>query len=155
MICNIEDIKGNIHTLDFDNLQSTFINADCIKAMKAMPDKCVGLSIVDPPYGGVTQGGYCVNNSAVLAKNKEYHNSLWGMSAPPREYFEELFRVSKNQIIWGGNYFVDNLYPSQCWVVWDKDNGDNYYADVELAWTSLIAEQGSSNTSGRGCFKRI
>ena len=105
--------------------------------MKEFPDKYFDLAIVDPPYGGVTQGGYMSNTSSVLAKNKEYHTSLWSMKAPTLEYFKELFRVSSEQIIWGGNYFVDNLKPSQCWIVWDKDNGENHYADCELAWTSF------------------
>ena len=114
-----------------------FYNMDCMDGMKEFPDKYFDLAIVDPPYGGVTQGGYMSNTSSVLAKNKEYHTSLWSMKAPTLEYFKELFRVSSEQIIWGGNYFVDNLKPSQCWIVWDKDNGENHYADCELAWTSF------------------
>lgn len=77
------------------------------------------------------------NTSSVLAKNKDYHLSLWGMDKPSQEYFDELKRVSKNQVIWGGNYFASMLGDSQCWLVWDKENGKNHYADCELAWTSF------------------
>ena len=114
-----------------------FENRDCMDGMKDYPDNYFGLAIVDPPYGGVTQGGYMSNTSSVLAKNKDYHLSLWGMDKPSQEYFDELKRVSKNQVIWGGNYFASMLGDSQCWLVWDKENGKNHYADCELAWTSF------------------
>ena len=119
---------------------NSFINANCMDYLRQMPDKCVDLAITDPPYGeGVSKGGYMnkPRSNDVLAKNKDYHLSLWSMARPTEEYFRELQRVSKNQIIWGGNYFADLLPPSQCWIVWDKDNGENDFADCELAWTSF------------------
>ena len=61
----------------------------------------------------------------------------WDNERPTKEYFDELMRISKNQIIWGGNYFADLLPATSCWVVWDKDNGISYQADCELAWTSF------------------
>ena len=81
-----------------------FYNEDCMNGMKSFPDKYFDLAICDPPYGGVTQGGYMVNPHTCdkLAKAKEYHLSLWSMGRPTQEYFSELIRVSKNQIIWGG-----------------------------------------------------
>lgn len=85
----------------------------------------------------LVRGGYMSNNSSVLAKNKDYHLSLWEMERPQKDYFAELRRVSKHQIIWGGNYFANLLPNSQCWIVWDKENGENDFADAELAWTSF------------------
>ena len=114
-----------------------FYNMDCMEGMKEFPDKYFDLAIVDPPYGGVTKGGYMSNTSSVLAKNKDYHLSLWDMDKPDEKYFTELRRVSKNQIIWGGNYFASLLSDSQGWIVWDKENGENHFADAELAWTSF------------------
>lgn len=117
-----------------------FYNMDCMEGMKGFPDKYFDLAIVDPPYGGVTQGGYMTNKvSGGVAKNRnDYHLSLWQCEKPNKEYFEELFRVSKNQIIWGGNYYATMLFDSQCWIVWDKEKPAGVsYADVELAWTSF------------------
>ena len=108
--------------------------------MKEFPDKYFELAIVDPIYGDVTQGGYTSNPHTTdkLAKAIDYHLSIWSQQKTPREYFKELFRVSKNQIIWGGNYFQTSINSdSQGWIVWDKENGDNNFADCELAWTSF------------------
>ena len=123
-----------------DELLNKLILGDCMDYMKKMPDKYYDLAIVDPPYGGVTQGGYATNKiSGGVARNRnDYHLALWAHEAPGKEYFDELLRVSKNQIIWGGNYFAHLLPPSQCWVVWDKEKPDGvYYADCELAWASF------------------
>lgn len=115
-----------------------FYNMDCMKGMKEFPDKYFDLAIVDPVYGDVTQGGYMSNNSKGLAKNREYHLSLWNQVKTDKEYFTELFRVSKNQIVWGGNYFAEMLPSSQGWIVWDKCHPEGVgYADGELAWTSF------------------
>ena len=119
-----------------------FYNMDCLSGMKEFPDNYFDLAIVDPPYGGVTQGGYMKRgeNMAVgtgRGVSKGYNLALWGQPAPKPEYYRELFRVSKNQIIWGGNYFTDNLPASQGWIVWDKENGTTDFADFEMAWTSF------------------
>lgn len=117
-----------------------FHNLDCMVGMKEFPDKYFDLAIVDPPYGGVTQGGYTTNQmGGGIAKNRnDYHLSLWQCDKPSKEYFDELMRVSKNQIIWGGNYFASMLTDSQCWIVWDKQKPPGVsFADVELAWTSF------------------
>ena len=81
-----------------------FYNMDCMEGMKEFPDGYFDLAIVDPPYGGVTQGGYMKNQvSGGVAKNRNnYHLSLWKCDKPDKRYFDELQRVSKNQIIWGG-----------------------------------------------------
>lgn len=81
-----------------------FYLMDCMEGMAQFPDKYFDLAIVDPPYGGVTQGGYMTNQiSGGVAKNRnDYHLGVWQYDRPSVDYFKELFRVSKNQIIWGG-----------------------------------------------------
>jgi site-specific DNA-methyltransferase (adenine-specific) len=121
-------------------LPSGFYNMDCLEAMRGFPDKFFELALVDPPYGGVTNGGYMsnANTQSGSAKHKKYNLALWSQEKPPMEYFDELKRVSKNQIIWGGNYFQTLLNAdSQCWIVWDKKNENTGFADCELAWTSF------------------
>lgn len=117
-----------------------YYNEDCMQGMKRYPDNFFDLAIVDPPYGGVTQGGYMTNQmgGGVARNRNDYHLSLWQCDRPSKDYFEELQRVSKNQIIWGGNYYASMLTDSQCWVVWDKEKPEGIsFADVELAYTSF------------------
>ena len=110
---------------------------DCMEGMGHFPDKYFELAIVDPPYGlgdRLIDGGHKKN--PMEKYRKSYEEKRWD-NAPSEEYFIELSRISKNQIIWGGNYFADNLIASSCWIIWDKVNGNNLYADCELAWTSF------------------
>ena len=110
---------------------------DCMQGMKEFPDKYFDLAIVDPPYG-IGENGDKNHTRCKLAKAKNYKAFSGNDIEPPdKEYFDELFRVSKNQIIWGANHFISKIpYDSSCWIVWDKDNtGD--FADCELAWTSF------------------
>ena len=104
-------------------------NMDCMDGMKQFPDKYFDLAIVDPPYGiEITKSG----------RLKKYNNGNenWDNAPPTQEYFDELFRVSKNQIIWGGNYF--NLPPTKCFLIWDKRQPENIsFASCEFAWTSF------------------
>tara|TARA_R100001369_G_C3242230_1_gene154354 strand:+ start:42 stop:677 length:636 start_codon:yes stop_codon:yes gene_type:complete len=103
-------------------------NQDCLEAMKEMSDNQFNLAIVDPPYG--------IN----ITKNKRLNNNSkkdWDKEIPTPEYFKELFRVSKNQIIWGGNYFIEYLKNTRCYLNWDKLNHSDTYADCEMAWTSF------------------
>ena len=111
---------------------------DCMQGMKQFPDKYFDLAIVDPPYG-IGENGSKNYTRSKLAKAKNYKAFAGMDSAPPSEnYFTELFRVSKKQIIWGANHFISKIpYDSSCWIVWDKDNGENDFADCELAWTSF------------------
>ena len=108
-------------------------NADCLDAMRLMEDNAFELAIVDPPYGigNKFKGG----NSGKMQFN-EIVNKGWDSTPPSEEYFFHLMRVTKNQIIWGGNYF--NLPPTRCFVVWDKKISENFtLAMCELAWTSF------------------
>ena len=119
----------------------TLTNEDNMAMMARYPDKHFDLAIVDPPYGinhaeiAGNQSGKQYGNAA--AAKKQYDPKQWDKQTPHSDYYKELFRVSKNQIIWGGNYLVDNLYPSMGWIFWDKDNGDNGFSDGELAFTSF------------------
>ena len=114
---------------------------DCMEGMKEFPDKYFDLAIVDPVYGDVRQGGYMKNieSTSRLAKAIQYNTSLWNQQKTQADYFDELFRVSKNQIIWGGNYFVSCIRrDSQGWIVWDKRHPEGVmFADCELAFTSF------------------
>ncbi len=109
-------------------------NEDNMELMARYPDNHFDLAIVDPPYGigadNMTMGS---------GKNKKFKKGkTWDNTTPKKEYFNELKRVSKNQIIWGGNYFTDKLKTSRCWLFWDKGiYGDCDFADGELAWTSF------------------
>jgi len=104
-----------------------------MELMKRYPDNHFDLAIVDPPYGiGVTK------MSLGNGKNKiNRGTSEWDNKPPTKEYFEELRRVSKNQIVWGANYMTENLPPSMGWVYWDKGTGANDFSDGELAYTSF------------------
>lgn len=119
-----------------DKYVNKIINADCMDVLKLLPDKCVDLVLTDPPYGiGESKGKNKSRDN--LAKAKDYGNKDWDNVIPSAELFSEIFRVSKNQIIWGGNYFTEYLKNSSCWIVWDKDNGASDFADCELAYTSF------------------
>jgi len=121
---------------DFQIKNVRLYNIDCMKFMRNVPDKYFELSICDPPYG-IKQGGDKNFTRGKLSISKNYH-SFKDDKSPEKSYFQELIRISKNQIIWGGNHFISKIpYDSSCWVVWDKDNGKNDFADCELAWTSF------------------
>ena len=115
-----------------------YYNMDCLQGMKEFPDKYFDLAIVDPPYG-IGEGGEKNKTRGKLAKSKDYSNFAGQDLEPPsQEYFEELFRVSKNQIIFGANHFISRIpIDSHCWIVWNKKNGNTDFADCELAWTSF------------------
>lgn len=121
--------------------ESIVYNIDCMIGMKEYPDKYFDLAIVDPPYGI----GDKLVNGGTWAKNRKTGYSGWDIK-PPKEYFDELFRVSKNQIIWGGNYF--ELPPTRCFLIWDKPSMRiPTMADCEFAWTSFddVAKLASIN----------
>ena len=109
------------------------LNCDCMEYMATVPDKYFDLAIVDPPYGiGMAKGIEVGKWKRNIHATKD-----WDESTPTAKYWEQLFRVSKNQIIWGGNYFIEHLKNTRCFIFWDKKNGANFMSDGELAWTSF------------------
>ena len=121
-------------------------NIDCMEFLKGVPDRYYDLAIVDPPYGigqdgsknhTRGKGGY---SKKQVAAAKDYKPFAGNDKKPmPKSFFAELKRVSKNQIIWGANHFIQNITAanSSCWAVWNKKNGANGFADCELAYTSF------------------
>jgi len=108
---------------------------DCLDYMKRMPDNSVDLVLTDPPYG-VGESAGKNKYRGKLTVSKDYGHKPWDDKIPEKVVFEEMMRISKNQIIFGGNYFVEYLKNSPCWIVWDKQ-GNGVFADSELAWTSF------------------
>ena len=116
----------------------SLFHADCMEIMKQYPDKYFDLAIVDPPYG-ITNNleiGFGDKKSGRVNRANKWGEKDWDKERPTNDYFNELFRVSKNQIIWGGNYFADILPQSEKWIVWDKMQRVNQ-SDCELAYTSF------------------
>ena len=111
------DILGNIK----------LYNADCMEVLRQTPDKYYSLSIVDPPYGiGISSNPF----------RQKFKKNDWDNEIPSKQYFDELMRVSKNQIIWGGNYF--DLPPSQGFLIWDKKQPQDFSSAMcEYAWMSI------------------
>ena len=117
-------------------------NVDCLPFMRQCEDKQFDLAIVDPPYGiGIHKMNYTQSTKGGVAKRRDYSSVTdWDSAIPTKEYFDELQRISKNQIVWGGNYFTEFLAPTKGWILWDKKTEDKYsndFADGELAWTSF------------------
>jgi len=126
-------------TLEIDRIYC----GDCLNIMRGMHDRAVDLVLTDPPYGigeaagkNVTRGGRVGSRSGGRVKARDYGNLAWDDARALPDYVDEIRRISKNQIIFGGNYYADLLDPSSCWIVWDKDNSGDF-ADCELAWTSF------------------
>lgn len=159
-----------------------YYNIDCMEGMKRFPDNYFDLAVVDPPYGinapemsmgtnrSRTRNGYPsestsdrirkgrLNKGGGTLKNRMLNNAdcSWDTAPPTEEYFRELFRVSKNQIIWGANYFA--LPPTRCMVVWDKLQPWENFSQVEIAWTSFdrpAAIFRRSNTGGKNTERKI
>jgi len=112
------------------------INEDNMELMARYPDNYFEIAIVDPPYG------IKVNHNMGRRKgdkSSDYKKAYWDNESPPLKYFYELFRVSRNQIVWGANHFISRMpYDSSCWLMWDKKFGEDVsFAQFELAWTSF------------------
>ena len=111
------------------------LNCDCMDYMATLKDNAFNLAIVDPPYG------IQINESIGRRKGQKHSGhkkAYWDNSIPSAEYFSHLIRVSKNQIIWGGNYMTEYLPPSPCWFIWDKGFSEEVsFAQFELAWSSF------------------
>jgi site-specific DNA-methyltransferase (adenine-specific) len=112
------------------------ITGDCLEIMKQIPDKSIDLVLTDPPYG-IDIANKGTVGVEVLAKLQDYGSSDWDKSTPTKEYFDEMLRISKMAIIFGGNYFTDKLPKNKCWICWDKQIPKNFTkAQMELAWTN-------------------
>lgn len=113
---------------------------DCMDYMRSIPDKFFDLAVVDPPYGIGEDGRKNANRDHEARATRYVPYVGNDKTVPSPMYFQELKRVSRHQIIWGANHFIDHLPCSAntpCWIVWDKDNGNSPFADCELAWTSF------------------
>ena len=147
-------------------------NDDCMEIMKEYPDRYFDLAIVDPPYGiNVTkmnmESGIGLSpdrtekrlrdkrlKGAGKLKNRIINqmNCDWDLHVPNKQYFEQLFRISKNQIIWGGNYF--ELKPTRCFVIWDKEQSFLNFSACEYAWTSFDYPSKLFRFSNRGILAK-
>ena len=121
-----------------ESKMNTIIHSDCLEVMRKVPDNYFDLVLTDPPYGiGLANMNMGIGNTPKASKkeNRKWEAKNWDSKVPTDEVFEEIFRISKNQIIWGGNYF--NLPPHKFYILWDKQipNGLSF-ADCEMAWTS-------------------
>ena len=122
---------------DFQIKKVKLYNCDNMIFMKEIPDNHYDLAIVDPEYG-IGAGSINFKNGTSKTEKEYYRKNDWDLKPPPQEYFDELFRISKNQIIWGANYMIDKIVkPSMGWIYWDKMTGNSSYSDGELAFTSF------------------
>jgi site-specific DNA-methyltransferase (adenine-specific) len=113
-------------------MTTELLNMDCMDYMRELPDNAFDLCIVDPPYGiGIDGQKACSKTNRI-----DHEFKGWDTAIPDSDYFIELRRVSKNQIVWGGNYMTDNLQQSPCWLIWDKMQ-EFSGATFEMAWTSF------------------
>lgn len=126
-------------------MKSEVYNCDCLEYMRTLPDKCFQLAIADPPYGldrKSTQGAGKLKNRTL-----NRHDMEWDVK-PGKDFFDELRRVSKHQIIWGGNYF--DLGPTRCFICWDKQQVWPNFSQCEMAWTSFDKPAKLVTISNRG-----
>jgi site-specific DNA-methyltransferase (adenine-specific) len=133
-------------------------NMDCMEGMKQFPDKYFELAIVDPEYGrkehgGKNRSGFVKqkNGTKIFVSDGGYTKKLWDKKPADISYFNELFRVSKNQIIWGANYYSKNFGPGR--IIWDKVNDGSDQSDCEIAYNSLISRVDIVRYMWRGMFQ--
>lgn len=120
-----------------ENMIGKIYCEDCLETMKRMADKSIDLVLTDPPYL-INESGQTNKSRGCLAKSKDYGNKNWDSKELNPLIFNEIFRISKNVIIFGGNHLIQYFpYKSSCWIVWDKDNGATDFADCELAYTNF------------------
>ena len=142
---------------DVSSLAGQVVCADALDFLRSLPDNAVDWVITDPPYGtncGTLVGRpdrdrmLCGNR---IATGRNYESQIWDTERPSSEHLSEVVRVSRNQIIFGGNFFADLLPPTRCWLCWDKGRR-NDFADCELAWTSLDEPARVINYHYDGCM---
>jgi len=114
---------------------SEVFNEDCIQVMKRYPDKFFDLAVVDPPYG-IDAANMNLGKGGGVAKHNNHKKKDWDKEPPNNDYWNELFRVSKNQIVWGGNYY--ELPKTKGWIIWKKMDIKNDFNPIEMAWTSNL-----------------
>ena len=135
------DAKPMLYAGAVEKAQISIYNEDCLQALKAMADKQFDLAIVDPPYGIGMDGtiGIGIGKEKGFTRKKEYTKKNWDKEVPSQEYFDELFRVSKNQIVWGANYFTKQLPVIKNYIFWHKkgQSVDDKFNDGEMAFSSL------------------
>lgn len=138
-----------------------FLNADCMNpetGPPSYPDNYFDLAVVDPPYG-ISYSTIAWKDSGRkprgnAAKKGQYAEKNWDNDSPDKSYFNELFRVSKNQIIWGANHFISKMpIDSRCWIIWNKQNGTTQFSDAELAWTSFKSPIRIANFTWNGMLQ--
>ena len=120
--------------------KTEILNIDCMEYMAGLEDNAFDLTIVDPPYGldvANKFGGEERKSGKGAAMKTAFEKKDWDLRIPDKQYFVELMRISKNQIIWGANYMSHYLPPSMGWIVWDKNNGTTKFSDSELAFSSF------------------
>jgi site-specific DNA-methyltransferase (adenine-specific) len=124
------------------------IFGNCLDTLARLPDKSIDLLCTDPPYG------IGIANTGKLGK-ATFTPKDWDAAIPPKVCFDEMLRVSKRQIIWGGNHFAHYLPPSRCWLVWWKNDGlpCGTFADCEMAWTSFHKPAQVFNSRWRGFIR--
>jgi len=129
---------------------------DCLDGMKEMEDKSVDLVLTDPPYGinvcGNGRSGWTGGFGKPI-HDRKYEPPKWDERRVDKKYIDAIIRVSKNWIIFGGNYYTDMLPPASCVIVWDKKNGSNTFADCELAWTSFNTAVRKFEYKWHGCLQ--
>jgi site-specific DNA-methyltransferase (adenine-specific) len=118
--------------MEIKDIVNTVICGDCLDVMKQLPDKCVDLVLTDPPYGLNKK----IHDGGTWAVHEKYNAVLDWDFVPDKEYFDETMRISRNQIIWGGNYFTDILPKTRCWLAWVKPHFPTM-SELDLAWTSF------------------
>lgn len=121
-----------------EDMINKVFNEDCLETMKRMEDNSIDLVLTDPPYGLSIDGQkQSINKNNPKANRKKHEFKGWDNKTPCLEIFNEIFRVSKNQIIWGANYFTDKLQGNtKGWIVWDKGQRGLTMSDCELAFSS-------------------
>lgn len=120
-------------------MKTEIIHGDCLEVMKSYPDKYFDLVLTDPPYGiGLAEGTITTYGQSTI--NGKKYKGEWDKITPNKEIFDEIIRVGKKVIIFGGNFFTDKLPVNGHWIVWDKKGDikfDNPFGDCELAWTNI------------------
>lgn len=124
--------------MDINELINKITCADCMDILKQLPDKCIELCCCDPPYGiGISKQKTIGDNKNKKYRATQFTKKVWDSTPPSDDVFAEIMRVSKHQIIWGGQFFPQVLSKSKCWLVWDKGIRDTSFADCEIAYTSF------------------